>query len=179
MHRKIVLIIVFAIVLFPRAMLGQDTSATANRAYMLSSARKLMEKARYCALITIGDDGQPQARVVDPFLPDEGMIIWIATNPASRKIAQIKKDARVTLFYLNPNGSGYVTILGKADLVNAMAEKEKHWKDAWSFLYKDKYRGDDFVLIRVQPRRLEIISYPDKLINDPKTWRPAQIEFPD
>ncbi len=179
MLRKTALTIIFPVFLFPQVMPGQDTSATADRAHILSSARRLMEKARYCALITIGDDGHPEARVVDPFLPDEGMIIWIATNPASRKIAQIKKDARVTLFYLNPNASGYVTVLGKADLVNAMAEKEKHWKEAWSFLYKDKYRGDDFVLIRVQPRRLEIVSYPDKLVNDPQTWRPVQIVFPE
>ena len=179
MLRKTALVIIVSSIVFPRAILGQDTSATADRAHILSSARKLMEKARYCALITIGDDGQPQARVVDPFLPDEGMIIWIATNPASRKIAQIKKDARVTLYYLNPNKSGYVTILGKADLIDVMAEKEKHWKEAWSFLYKDKYRGDDFTLIRVRPQRLEIVSYPDKLINDPKTWQPVQVVFPE
>jgi general stress protein 26 len=179
MLTKAALTIIFSFLLIPQAILGQDTSATADRARVLSSARKLMEKARYCSLITIGDDGQPQARVVDPFAPDETMIVWIATNPASRKIAQIKKDARVTLYYLNPNNSGYVTILGKADLVDVMAEKEKHWKEAWSFLYKDKYRGEDFTLIRVRPRRLEIVSYPDKLINDPKTWRPVQIVFPE
>jgi len=179
MLRKMALTFILSVFLFPLALLGQDSSAAANRAHILSSAKKLMEKARYCALITIGDDGQPQARVVDPFLPDESMAIWIATNPASRKIAQIKKDARVTLYYLNPNNSGYVTILGKADLVDAMAEKEKHWKEAWSFLYKDKYRGDDFTLIRVRARRLEIVSYPDRLINDPKTWRPVQVVFPE
>jgi general stress protein 26 len=179
MLKKRALIIIFPIFLFPLAMLGQDSSAAANRAHILSSARKLMEKARYCALITIGDDGQPQARVVDPFAPDEEMIIWIATNPASRKIAQIKKDPRVTLSYFSPAGFGYVTILGKADLVGVMAEKEKHWKEAWSFLYKDKYRGDDFTLVRVRPQRLEIVSYPDKLINDPKTWQPVQVVFPE
>jgi general stress protein 26 len=179
MLRKTALIIVFPIFLFPRTILGQDTSATADRSHILSSARSVMEKARYCALITIGDDGQPQARVVDPFPPDDGMMVWIATNPASRKIAQIKRDARVTLFYFNPDGSGYVTVLGKADIVNTMPEKENYWKEAWNFLYKDKYRGDDYVLIRVQPRRLEIVSYPDNLINDPQTWRPVQIEFPE
>jgi general stress protein 26 len=176
---KTALVIIFSIFLFPRAILGQDTSATADRSHILSSARSIMEKARYCALITIADDGHPQARAVDPFLPDGGMTVWIATNPATRKVAQIKKDARVTLFYLNPDGSGYVTVLGKADIVNATAEKEKYWKEEWSFFYKDKYRGDDYVLIRVQPRRLEIVSYPDNLINAPQTWRPVQIEFPE
>jgi len=179
MLRKRALITFFPIFFFPLAPLAQDSSAAANRAHILSSARTLMQKAGFCTFITIGEDGHPQARVVDPFLPDDGMTIWIATNPASRKIAQIKKDQRVTLCYLNPDHSGYVTILGRADLVNVMAEKEKHWKEAWSFLYKDKYRGDDFTLIRIRPRRLEIVSYPDKLVNDPKTWRPVQVVFPE
>lgn len=178
MFRKLALTFILSVSPFPLALLAQDSSAAANRAHVLSSARTLMQKAGFCTFITIGDDGHPQARIVDPFLPDDGMIIWIATNPASRKIAQIKKDQRVTLCYLNPDNSGYVTVLGRADLVDVMAEKEKHWKEGWSFLYKDKYRGDDFTLVRVRPLRLEIVSYPDRLINDPKTLRPVQVVFP-
>jgi len=36
-------------------------------------------------LSAIGPDGQPQARIVDPFPPDADSTIWIATNPLTRK----------------------------------------------------------------------------------------------
>jgi hypothetical protein len=47
----------------------------------------------------------------------------------------------------------------------------------WAAFYTDKNRGDDYVLIRVRPRRLEIVNYRDGLLNDPKTGRPIVVEF--
>ncbi len=150
----------------------------AERPAVLKAARELMEKARFCALVTVGEDGHPQARTVDAFAPDDDMTVWIATNPVTRKVQQVAKDPRVTLYYYEPSGPGYVTLLGKAVVVRDPAEKAKRWKEDWAAFYKDKNRGDDYVLIRVTPFRLEIVSYGHGLLNDPASWRPIAISFP-
>jgi hypothetical protein len=75
-------------------------------------------------------------------------------------------------------GPGYVTLLGRAAVVSDPAEKAKRWKEDWAAFYKDKNRGDDYVLIRVTPFRLEIVSYGQGLLDDPASWRPLSIEFP-
>jgi PPOX class probable F420-dependent enzyme len=150
----------------------------AERPAVLRAARELMEKARFCALVTIGEDGHPQARAVDAFAPDEDMTVWIATNPVTRKVRELAKDTRVTLYYYEPSGPGYVTVLGRAVVVSDPAEKAKRWKEDWAAYYKDKNRGDDYVLIRVTPFRLEIVSYGHGLLNDPASWRPIAIAFP-
>ncbi len=152
-------------------------AAPPDRAKIVMAAKRVMEKAKYCTLVTLGEDGHPQARIVDPFAPDDGLSVWIGTNPVTRKIAQIKKDPRVTLVYFDPAGMSYVTLLGKAVIVDDPAEKAKHWKDAWTSLYKDKNRGPDFILIRVTALRLEIISFADGLANDPQTWRPVVLDL--
>jgi hypothetical protein len=36
---------------------------------VIAAAKDVMRTARYSTLLTIGDDGQPQARSVDPFAP--------------------------------------------------------------------------------------------------------------
>jgi PPOX class probable F420-dependent enzyme len=128
----------------------------AERPAVLKAARELMEKARFCALVTIGEDGHPQARAVDAFAPAEDMTVWIATNPVTRKVRELAKDTRATLYYYEPSGPGYVTVLGRAVVVSDPAEKAKRWKDDWAAYYKDRNRGDDYVLIRVTPFRLEI-----------------------
>jgi general stress protein 26 len=150
----------------------------AERSAVLKAARELMEKARFCALVTVGEDGHPQARTVDAFAPDDDMTVWIATNPVTRKVEQVAKDPRVTLYYYEPSGPGYVTLLGKAVVVRDPAEKAKRWKEDWAAFYKDKNRGDDYVLIEVTPSRLEIVSYGHGLLNDPASWRPIAISFP-
>ena len=35
------------------------------------------------------------------------------------------------------------------------------------------------MLLKVSPRRLEIVSENHNLIGDPKTWRPVSVEFPE
>lgn len=146
-----------------------------DRARILEAARRIMAKSVYCAFITLGEDGQPQARTVQPLAPDAAMVVWIGTNPLTRKIVQIRKDARVALYYYAD--MGYVTLIGRAARVEDPAERQRHWNDAWSGLYKDKFRGDDYTLIRVAPVRLEIVSYQDGIVGDPKTLRPTSIEF--
>jgi PPOX class probable F420-dependent enzyme len=149
-----------------------------DRPALLKAARALMEKARFCALVTNGPSGYPQARAVDAFVPDADMTVWIATNPVTRKVAEVKKDPRVTLYWYEPAGPGYVTLQGRAAVVDDPAEKSRRWKEDWAAFYKDKNRGDDYVLLRVTPVRLEIVSYPDGLLNDPSSWRPLAVEFP-
>jgi general stress protein 26 len=83
----------------------------------------------------------------------------------------------VTLSYFDAKTMGYVTLLGRAVLVTDPAEKAKRWKDDWAKIYKDRNRGDDYLLIRVAPIRLEVSAEGEGVKNDPKTWRAAVVEF--
>ncbi|HET8648021.1 MAG TPA: pyridoxamine 5'-phosphate oxidase family protein, partial [Vicinamibacteria bacterium] len=125
--------------------------AAPDRGRVLAAARELMQKARYCTLVTLAADGQPQARVVDPFAPEDELTVWIATNVLTRKVEEIKRDARVTLLYFDQGASAYVTLIGRAELVVDPAEKAKRWKPDWAAFYKDRNRGEDYLLIRVRP----------------------------
>lgn len=166
---------ILALLLAPVCACAQ--SPAPKPAGILPAARKLMEKARYCALITIGPDGRAESRIIDAFAPEPDMTVWLATSTVTRKVEQIRKDPRVTLFYWDQASMGYVTIIGDATLVSDAAEKAKRWKEDWAKFYSDKNRGPDYLLVRVTPRRLEVVSLADGLVNDPKTWRPLQHEF--
>ncbi len=150
----------------------------AGRAAILRVAREVAEKARYATFITLGEDGQPQARIVDPLGPDEDFVVWVGTNPATRKFAEIARDPRVTISFFDPSGRAYVTLVGTARIVADPDVRAKHWKSAWASFYKSESRGADFALIAVVPRRLEVVSETHGLLNDPKNWRPVSVEFP-
>ena len=136
-----------------------------------------MTSARYCALVTVGGDGHPQARAIDAFPPEEGLVVWIGTNTGTRKVAQIRSDERVTLYYLSPNADGYVTLLGTAELVDDLRARREHWKESWGAFYEDAWRGDDYVLIRVVPSRVEVMSVPHGIASQPTGWSPAIVDL--
>ena len=156
---------------------GQQSSAVPDRARVLSAAREVMKQAQYATLVTIAQDGQPQARIVDPAAPQADLTVWIATNPSSRKVAQLRKNARATLMYFDRASESYVTLLGSAVLVTDPAEKARHWQPRWAQHYPEGPRAGSHMQIRFTPRTLEIVSGPHKLVGDPKTWRPVVVEL--
>lgn len=154
--------------------LAQQT-APADRERLLTAAREIITTARYCALITKDASGHPQARTVDPFPPDEKFVIWIGTNPRTRKVAEIRRDPRITLYYFDRDAQAYVTIHGVARLVNDPNEKAKRFKEDWKDLYPD--RDKDYLLISVMPLQLEIVSVKQGIVGDRLTWRPPSVRF--
>ena len=149
----------------------QDTT----RIKLMKAAKEIMNTANYCALITLDKEGRPRVRVMDPFKPEADLIVWFGTNPNSRKVSQIKNDPRVTLYYLDNDASGYVMIHGTAQLVDDPMEKERRWKDDWSSFYPKKPEG--YLLIKVVPAWMEIISTTRGIVGDKITWQPPMVLF--
>lgn len=146
-----------------------------KRDTLLSVARHYINNVRFCALITVDSSGYPHARTMDPFLPDKNWIIWLATNPKSRKVNEIRNNQNVTLYYTGNKGIGYVSIIGTAKLVNDQSKKDSLWKDEWSKFYKD--RKKNYLLIKVTPKKLELLNYKQGTFGNKRTWKTPYVVF--
>src|SRR5512137_2235594 len=161
----------------PAAALAQDKppSPADERARLIAAAREIMAAQTYCALVTIDETGRPQVRTMNPFPPEEDMTVWFATNTRSRKVREIRRDPRVTLYYSDHETAiGYVALQGKAVLVEDMQEilkrKRAYWDQAFPGL-------KNLVLIKVVPERLDVLNYKARVQADPETWRTPSIEL--
>jgi general stress protein 26 len=170
-------VLLFACACIPAAGHGagpaQDPQRGRSREKLLEAARQVMEAARYCAFVTTDETGQPQARTVEPFSPDENMVVWFATKPSTRKVRQIRRDPRVALYYFDLASESYVTVIGAARLVTDAAEKERRWRPRWETFYPDR----DFVLVAVTPERIEVVSNKFGIVPDPGTTAPPAVEL--
>jgi general stress protein 26 len=141
----------------------------------LAAARELMTRARYCALITIGEDGQPQARTIDPSSPDARMAVLFVTNPATRKVKQMERDPRVTLYYFDEKSPGYVTVIGTARAIDDPSAKQQRWLEKWTPFYPTGANGA--VLYEVTPRTIEVVDVKRGVVGDPQTWAPPSVDI--
>ena len=91
---------------------GSSGAQTLGRAELLSASRDIMSAAPYVALATVDARGRPAVRAMDAEAPGEDMVVWLATNPSSRKVRQIRAEPQVALYYLDADGPGYVTLVG-------------------------------------------------------------------
>lgn len=124
---------------------------------LLSAARTIIDSAACRVLITVGEDGKPYAREMSPFPVEKDWVIWLGTSTISRKVKQIEKNPDVVMYYYDPRSMSYVSVAGKASMVNDADLKAKYWVDAYKIYYPD--RDKDYILIKVVPESIEVISY--------------------
>ena len=142
---------------------------------LTKAAREIITATGTCTLITLDEEGSARARAMDAFAPDKNFIIWFGTNPKSRKVLQIKHDPRVTLYYFDMATASYVMIHGRAEIINNPDEKENHWKEAWQNFYPDY--PENYLLIKVTPNWMEVISDVRGITGDPLTWQAPIVWF--
>lgn len=147
--------------------------AQSNPPSAQQAARDIMRAARYATFVTNGRDGQPQARIVDPRVEEDVRTIWVATNPKSRKVAELARDARVTLLFFNPAQNEYVTAIGRARIEQDMAAMSRHWKPEWTRFYPIGKTGRQVVIYAISVSRLELVSSARGFRSDSVTWRPV------
>ena len=141
---------------------------------LLTLARTIIKSAQSQTLITVDENGKPQARIMSKILPEDNMVIWLGTSPRSRKVQQIKHNPNVMVFYYETKGLSYVSVAGKARIVNDADKKKQYWKEGWEKYYPDPDK--DYVLIEVTPERIEMVSYKYNLFWD-SNGKPHFIEF--
>lgn len=154
---------------------SEKRSPAPERAKATAAAREIMTAQTYCALITLDEAGRPQVRTMSPFAPEEDLTVWFATNTRSRKVREIRRDPRVTLYYADhSNGSGYVALAGRAVLVEDMAEIQKRKRAYWDHAFPGL---KNLVLVKVVPERLDVLNYKSGPAVSSETWRTPSIEL--
>ena len=140
------------------------------------AARTIIAAAQYAVFVTLDSTGHPQTRQVQPVAPDSGMVVRFATNPRSRKVAEVERDGRASLHYFDPGSLAYVTLYGRARLLRSAEDKNRYWNPAWTPFYRD--RDTSVVLVEVVPERLELVDIKRDIDGDPLTWRAPTLRFP-
>ncbi len=147
------------------------TELTAER--ILSVARASMLAAQNCFLITVTAAGRPAARMMLPFEAEDDLTVWLAASPSSRKVAEIRSDDRVALAYAHDEEGAYVTLLGTATIHDGLELRKRYWRRRFIRFWPEGPNGDDYVLIKVIPTRLEMLNDTHGITPDPYCLRAA------
>ncbi len=140
---------------------------------ILNASMDIIKSSKYCVLISKGSDGYPNARMMDPFPPDREWVIWMGTNSKSRKVAEIRKNNKISIYYESKGGDGYLNLKGEGFIINDQGKKQKYFKKEWVEFYPGK--RENFILIKFVPRKLEIVSYKNGLLGDKVTWEAPSV----
>ena len=109
---------------------------------------EIVDAVAFPLLLTNGEDGFPQARPMH-LVHREEKTLWFATSRASRKVAQIAADARVTVMFVDTGRFNYAAVHGRAQIVSEAEMKGRLWNEAWTDDWPAGPSDPDYVLVKV------------------------------
>ena len=148
-----------------------DTSLEAS----LRAARSVVEKSKYCFLITHGSEGGSNARWVEPIVEPD-FTVWIGTSPKLRKVQEVMADSAVTLAFGSEKDQANLILKGQARVVDDMQMRRKHWLGHWRLFFPDGPQGDDYVLLKFEPQCMEVLSFKKAVIPEPFGLSAVQLD---
>ena len=143
---------------------------------LLEIIKQTIKNAEFCFLITHGEAGQINSRLMQPYEPDDDLTVWLGTSPRSRKIQEIQQAPQITLSYAYPADGAYLTLQGEASIESGLAQRQHHWRDAFRAFWPDGPAGDDYVVIKFVPTRIEVMNIGQEVAPAPFGLRPLILQ---
>jgi general stress protein 26 len=139
----------------------------------LNVANQIMTAAGCGSIITLDESGQASSRPVRTLVSDENFTrITIPTDANSRKTHHVRINPNIVLSYVDTPSRGYVTMIGKAMLVDSQEEKRAAWLEPFTAFWPDGPETEEYLLIVFTPARIEMRSYTQGVAESPTRWTP-------
>lgn len=114
-----------------------------------------IEEVRICLLTTISEKDEFSSRPMATAKVEEDGSIWFFTNEYSLKSKEISKENEVTLGYSDPSNNTYITVNGKAELVDDRVRKEAYFSAPVKAWFPDGVDDPRLILLKVVPAAAE------------------------
>ncbi len=138
----------------------------ADERQAVAAAFALARRARFVYVSTNAPSGHPNTRVMFNLLkkrakavkrgaaelPD-GFASWLGTNTSSGKVAEMRRDPRVCLYYSDNVAYEGLTVAGHVEEVHDGAIRQALWMKGWERYYAGGIDGGDFTVLRFVPGR--------------------------
>jgi general stress protein 26 len=142
-------------------------------AHVLAVVKDIIHAAEFSFLLTRGKGGEANARLMQPFPPEQDLTIWMGASPRSRKVREIERYWRVSLAYARAEVGAYVTLLGTATVVTDLDQRRHYWREAFRPFWPQGPEDNDYALIRFEPERIEVMHLEREVAPEPFGLRPA------
>jgi general stress protein 26 len=110
---------------------------------------RLIKGEHAALLVTRGDDGSLDSRPMGCLQETFEGTLWFATFKSSLKLQEIEANPQVLVSYARPSNHEYVSITGRARVVDDPDKIKKYWREALRVWFPKGAEDPDLILIAV------------------------------
>lgn len=134
---------------------------------LLQIAREIVDKVAMPLAVTVGPEGEANARVVQTSKLSEDWAVRFMTDRRSRKAHEIERTGRMTLVYQCDAPKSYVALVGHAKIVDDIEVKKAIWNPASYKWHPGGPTDPNVVLVDFIADRIELWSSAHGVTPDP------------
>ena len=118
----------------------------------MDEALALANAAQIAMLGTNGDDGYPNIKAMIK-MENEGLkTIWFSTNTSSRRISQLERDSRASVYFVDFEQWMGLMLVGEVAILQDTASKERLWREGYERYYPLGVTDPDYSVLRFTSR---------------------------
>jgi len=114
----------------------------------------------YSNLITIDEAGYPKGRMMENLPVGNDLVFWFATGATSKKMSEIKKNGKASIFLYRPGDHSSISVVGTAEIEMSNTIRTEKWKEKWTAYWKQGPTDPAYALIKIVPRKIVLLDFP-------------------
>jgi general stress protein 26 len=133
--------------------------------------RDIIAGARVAVLVTVGDNGRPEARPMACVWRDDfDDVLWFMTSRQSHKVEEIARKPEVLVSYANPKALEFVAVAGRARVVVDAEIAASLWSEAQRVWFPLGPDDPDLAVISVEIETARYWSNPASTATYGAAW---------
>lgn len=137
------------------AKVASEKQEPQDREGQIATLGKLIKGVDIAMLTTEMPDGTLRSRPMSTQNETFDGTLWFLTDKSTPKIVEIEGHAQVNVSYANPSSSTYVSVSGRAFVVEDREKIVQFWSEAHKVWFPDGPDDPDIVLIKVEVDQAE------------------------
>jgi general stress protein 26 len=127
---------------------GKDIGGFMDKEEAIRKSLALVNNSKIALLGTNGDEGYPQIKAM--LVPDhEGLkYIWFSTNTSSRRIAQLRRDPKACVYFVDFNVWQGLMLVGKMEILQDPESRKRLWHPGDEQYYPRGVGDPDYSVLR-------------------------------
>lgn len=148
----------------------QGSDDVNERKQHIARLAELIGDVRIAMLTTTRPDGRLVSRPLGTQEVEFDGDLWFAIGADSAKVAEIAANAFVNVSYASTSGNMFVSVSGRAEVLDDRAKIEQIWSPAMQLFFPDGKDDPNLRLIRVRAETAEYWDGPGMLVGRALTF---------
>jgi general stress protein 26 len=126
-----------------------------TRQEAIEKLRELIEDIDIAMLTTVDEDGSLRSRPMGTQKAEFDGDLWFLTRVDTGKVSEVLRDNRVNVSYAKPDKNRYVSVTGRATLIDDRAKVEEFWDPIYKAFFPEGKDDPRLRLLRIEVDKAE------------------------